>query len=102
MNALSYGMSASWDLRRPWCRTPVRPFGSSLRTDTSTSTSGPRGPGTLVTIFVDDLDRHIASSAARGLEPAQHETYDNGVRQITFRDPDGNQIGFGGAHLIPK
>jgi hypothetical protein len=28
-----------------------------------------------------------------------HTVYDNGVRKITFRDPDGNQIGFGGAPL---
>ena len=53
----------------------------------------------LVTIFVDDLDGQVASSAARGLEPEQRETYDNGVRKVTFRDPDGNQIGFGGAPL---
>jgi hypothetical protein len=25
------------------------------------------------------------------------ETYANGVRKATFRDPDGNEIGFGGA-----
>ena len=53
----------------------------------------------LVTIFLDDLDGQLASSAARGLEPEQLETYDNGVRKATFRDPDGNQIGFGGAPL---
>ena len=53
----------------------------------------------LVTIFVDDLDGQVASSAARGVEPEQRETYDNGVRKITFRDPDGNEIGFGGAPL---
>ncbi|HCT78591.1 MAG TPA: glyoxalase, partial [Micromonosporaceae bacterium] len=35
--------------------------------------------------------------AERGLEPAERETYDNGVRKATFRDPDGNEIGLGGA-----
>ncbi|OXM75257.1 MULTISPECIES: VOC family protein [Amycolatopsis] len=49
------------------------------------------------TIFVDDLDAVVAGIAERGLEPAQREIYDNGVRKITFRDPDGNEIGFGGA-----
>jgi catechol 2,3-dioxygenase-like lactoylglutathione lyase family enzyme len=49
------------------------------------------------TLFVDDLDTRVAAMAARGLEPAQRETYDNGVRKITYRDPDGNEIGFGGA-----
>jgi catechol 2,3-dioxygenase-like lactoylglutathione lyase family enzyme len=48
-------------------------------------------------VFVDDLDAHVAAIAARGLEPAEQETYDNGVRKVTFRDPDGNEIGFGGA-----
>jgi hypothetical protein len=27
------------------------------------------------------------------------ETYSNGVRKITYRDPHGNEIGFGGAPL---
>ena len=38
----------------------------------------------------------MATVAARGLEPAERETYDNGVRKVTFRDPDGNEFGFGG------
>jgi len=29
-------------------------------------------------------------------EPATRETYSNGVRKVTFRDPDGNEIGYGG------
>ena len=48
------------------------------------------------TLFVDDLDERVAAIAACGLEPAQRETYDNGVRKITYRDPDGNEIGLGG------
>ncbi len=50
----------------------------------------------VVTVFVDDLDERIAGIAARGIEPAKRETYDNGVRKITYHDPDGNEIGFGG------
>ncbi|MEU7029077.1 VOC family protein [Streptomyces sp. SBR177] len=49
------------------------------------------------TLFVDDFDTVIGDIAARGLRPAQRETYANGVRKATFRDPDGNEIGFGGA-----
>lgn len=49
------------------------------------------------TIFADDFDTLITQIAARGLEPAQRETYSNGVRKATYRDPDGNEIGFGGA-----
>ncbi len=47
--------------------------------------------------FVDDLDALVAQIAERGLDPAERETYSNGVRKITYRDPDGNEIAFGGA-----
>ena len=49
------------------------------------------------TIFVGDLDALVAQIAGRGLVPVECETYDNGVRKATYRDPDGNEIGFGGA-----
>jgi hypothetical protein len=49
------------------------------------------------TIFVDDLDARISAISERGIEPANRETYSNGVRKITYRDPYGNEIGFGGA-----
>lgn len=48
------------------------------------------------TIIVDDLDTVMAGIAQRGLEPAKRETYSNGVRKMTYIDPDGNEIGFGG------
>lgn len=48
------------------------------------------------TIIVDDLDTLVAGIAQRGLEPATRETYPNGVRKITYADPDGNEIGYGG------
>jgi catechol 2,3-dioxygenase-like lactoylglutathione lyase family enzyme len=51
------------------------------------------------TVFVDDLDSIVTQIAERGLDPAPRETYSNGVRKITYRDPDGNEIGFGGAPL---
>jgi len=50
----------------------------------------------LTTLFVDDLDERVTGIAERGLQPAQQETYANGVRKVTYRDPDGNEIGFGG------
>ncbi len=49
------------------------------------------------TILVDDLDARVAQIAERGLAPANRETYDNAVRKITYRDPDGNEFGFGDA-----
>jgi catechol 2,3-dioxygenase-like lactoylglutathione lyase family enzyme len=48
------------------------------------------------TVFVDDFDALVQEIAGRGIEPAERETYSNGVRKATYRDPDGNEIGFGG------
>jgi catechol 2,3-dioxygenase-like lactoylglutathione lyase family enzyme len=50
----------------------------------------------LLTFFVDDFDARVAGAAARGLDPATTETYENGVRKTTYVDPDGNEISFGG------
>ena len=51
----------------------------------------------VVTIFLDDLDARVAAIAGRGLEPDEIETYTNGVRKVIYRDPDGNEVGFGGS-----
>jgi hypothetical protein len=53
----------------------------------------------LHTLFVDDLDERVESISARGIEPASRETYGNGVHKVIYRDPDGNEIGFGLAPL---
>src|SRR5687768_3146186 len=52
--------------------------------------------GAAITILVDDLDARVAEIASRGIEPAERETYSNGVRKVMYRDADGNEIGFGG------
>jgi hypothetical protein len=51
----------------------------------------------VVTIVVDDLDARVAAIAAGGLEPDERVTYSNGVRKALYRDPDGNEVAFGGA-----
>jgi catechol 2,3-dioxygenase-like lactoylglutathione lyase family enzyme len=51
----------------------------------------------VVTVVVDDLDACVAAITARGLEPDEQVTYANGVRKAVFRDPDGNELGFGAA-----
>jgi predicted enzyme related to lactoylglutathione lyase len=51
------------------------------------------------TIFVDDLNGLVAQIADRGFEPSKRKTYSNGVRKVTYHDPDGNEIGFGGAPI---
>ena len=50
-----------------------------------------------LTWFVDDLDAFVAAARGRGIEPETEETYGNGVRKTTYRDPDGNEVGLGGA-----
>ena len=48
-------------------------------------------------VFVDDLDALVAQIAGRGLVPTERETLANGVRKVSYLDPDGNEFGFGGA-----
>ena len=48
------------------------------------------------TLFFEDFDAFVAGVSARGIEPVTRETYENGVRKFTYRDPDGNEIGLGG------
>jgi hypothetical protein len=56
----------------------------------------PRAGNATHTVIVDDLDAVVAEIAARGIEPAERETYSNGVRKAIYRDADGNGVGFGG------
>ncbi|MFN8151976.1 MAG: VOC family protein [Solirubrobacterales bacterium] len=53
--------------------------------------------GAVATVLCGDLDAQLATIAARGLEPDDNETYSNGVRKAIYRDPEGNEVGFGGA-----
>lgn len=46
-------------------------------------------------ILVDDLDARVAQIGERGLSVAEWETYSNDVRKAIYRDPDGNEFGFG-------
>jgi catechol 2,3-dioxygenase-like lactoylglutathione lyase family enzyme len=58
-----------------------------------------RAGAAMVTFFVDDLDGVADAAAGRGIHPEHRETYGNGVRKVVYLDPDGNEIGFGGAPL---
>ena len=51
----------------------------------------------MVTVFLSDLDSFVESAASRGIDPQTQEIYENGVRKTIYRDPDGNELGFGGA-----
>ncbi|MFI1395929.1 VOC family protein [Streptomyces sp. NPDC020681] len=51
------------------------------------------------TVLVDDLDACVDRIADRGIEPVKRETYPDGMRKVLYRDPDGNEIGYGGAPL---
>ena len=48
---------------------------------------------------MDDLDALVAQIADRGIDPAGQETHGDGMRKVSYRDPDGNEIGFGGTVL---
>lgn len=48
-------------------------------------------------LFVEDLDARVAQMAELGHSPTEEVTFANGVRKFTYRDPDGNEISFGGA-----
>jgi catechol 2,3-dioxygenase-like lactoylglutathione lyase family enzyme len=45
-----------------------------------------------LTIFPPDLPAALPA----GLEPDRQEDYPGGIRKVVFRDPDGNEVGFGG------
>ena len=63
----------------------------------------PEGAGhSVVTIFVDNFDERVAGIAERGIEPAKQETYDNGVRKVVYRTPDGNEVGSAQRPLPPN
>jgi catechol 2,3-dioxygenase-like lactoylglutathione lyase family enzyme len=53
----------------------------------------------VVLIWVDDLDARVDTIAARGLAPDDRLTLSNGVRTALYHDPDGNEVGFGGAPI---
>jgi hypothetical protein len=54
----------------------------------------------VVTFFVDDLNERVVEIAERGIEPSQREAYENGVQKVLYCDPDGNEVGFGGASTV--
>ena len=81
---LPYDTGAVWGTPRP----PVRVHRSAAR-------AGRAGGHAGHAVFVSDFDARIAQIVERdGSRP--RETYANGVRKATFRDPEGNEIGFGG------
>ena len=55
----------------------------------------------ILTVFVDDFDTRLTQIATWGIEPSKRETYANGVRHVTYHDPEGNEISFGGVPLQP-
>jgi glyoxylase I family protein len=64
-------------------------------------TTDPKRAGSaLVNFAVDDLDRHVADLARRGLHPSEIETVNKGVKLSAITDPDGNTITFIGNFRI--
>ena len=52
--------------------------------------------GAVHLLFVDDFDARVADIASRGIEPDERVTYPGKARKAIYRDPEGNEIGFGG------
>ena len=48
------------------------------------------------TVFVDDLDARVGDIGSRGIEPDERVTYPGKARKAIYRDPDGNEVSFGG------
>jgi len=46
---------------------------------------------------MSDTSRGYKSREAQAGSGAARQTYGNGVRKVIYRDPDGNELGFGGA-----
>ncbi|WP_442577082.1 VOC family protein [Microbacterium sp. F51-2R] len=55
-----------------------------------------RAGGSLSMIMVDDIDAKVAEIAERSVEPLRIERYAEGMRKVVYRDPDGNELSFGG------
>ncbi|MGJ3558162.1 VOC family protein [Streptomyces sp. INA 01156] len=85
--------------RRRLSRTTRRPCGAGGTPVCVHRASAEHAGHAMHTVVVDDLDTRVAGIADRGLGPRSRETYSNGVRKVTYQDPDGNEIGFGGAPL---
>lgn len=47
-------------------------------------------------VFISNFDEFVGEVSDRGIEPTNKETLPNGVRKWTYKDPSGNEIGFGG------
>jgi predicted enzyme related to lactoylglutathione lyase len=58
-----------------------------------------RAGNALVLSFVDDLEDRVAEIARRGIEPGRRESPASGVTKVTYRDPEGNEISFGGRQM---
>ena len=59
-----------------------------------------RAGSALLNFAVDDLERHVAELAKRGLAAGAIETVNKGVQLSAIRDPDGNAITFIGSFRI--
>ena len=49
----------------------------------------------LLTLFVDDLEDHVAELGQRGLEPSAIDTVPGLYRKAVMTDPEGNMISLG-------
>jgi catechol 2,3-dioxygenase-like lactoylglutathione lyase family enzyme len=55
-----------------------------------------RAGGSMLMLMAGDVDATVSALTRRDLDPARVETYDEGMRKVIYRDPDGNEISYGG------
>ncbi len=50
----------------------------------------------LLTLIIDNLDQHVAELDQRGFKPVEIEDVPGKYRKVSYLDPEGNTIAFGG------
>lgn len=50
----------------------------------------------MCTIFLPEMDSAVETIRSRGFEPVNREANVNGIRKVTFNDPDGNEVEYRG------
>jgi catechol 2,3-dioxygenase-like lactoylglutathione lyase family enzyme len=81
-----------------WCWGEPSAFGGVRRDgfEIQFCKDGQGGPGTWMSIWVDDVDALYQDFQARGADIRQPPTnFDWGVREMNVADPDGHRIRFG-------
>lgn len=59
-----------------------------------------RAGGAMLMIMAEDIDATVAAIAGRGIASARVEEYEQGMQKVVYRDPDGNEVSYGGVPRV--